>query len=337
MPTSGIALSLNSAMSWGRVTASQVTEAVGDPAELAAETRLELKSMLEANPDKFEPAAQIALRAALAAPERTSDPSLMKHFMFKRVDLTGVSYQQVPGGELYRDGLSPNDVEQGQLGDCYLLSALAGFAQTSPKVLTDAITDNQNGTYTVRFFRDDPAFGPQAEYVTVDADFPTKNGWQRVYAQTPNGELWPAVIEKAFAKFQGGYGRIGQGGLPGDVAYALTGDVASMRFVVATSAGSTFERITKALAKQHSVTAGTMADALRPANNKLEGLVAGHAYSVERTFEENGTRYVELRNPWGYQPPIHTTHGVEYSTNNGVFRLTADDFKAGFPFAFIAD
>lgn len=337
MPTSGVALSLNSAMSWGRVTASQVTEAIGDPAELPAQTRLELKSMLEANPDKFEPAAQSALRAALAAPEHTSDPSLMKHFLFKRVDLTGVSYQPVPGGVLYRDGLSPNDVEQGQLGDCYLLSALAGFAQTNPKVLTDAITDNQNGTYTVRFFRNDPSFGPQPEYVTVDGDFPTKNGWARLYAQTPNGELWPAVVEKAYAKFQGGYGLIGQGGVPGDVAYALTGDMASMRLVVATSAGSTFERIDHALAKQQSVTACTLSDALRPAKNKLEGLVGGHAYSIERTYEENGTKYVELRNPWGHQGPIHTNHGVVYSTGNGVFRLTADDFKAGFPFAFIAD
>lgn len=334
MPTSVVTLSLNSALQWGKVTDRQVREAIGDPAELHANTRQELKALLATRGDSFEPAARVALETALATPEKTFDPPLARFSAFMRNDNAGVEYTRVPG-QLVVGDLSPHDVVQGGLGDCYFLATLSGFAATRPDVLKDAITDNHNGTYTVRFFQDDPAYGLQATYVTVDDDFPTRNGWP-VYAQTPGGELWPAVMEKAYAKFKGSYGLIGNGGMPGQVAFDLTGDVSSLRLVALTSERGTFDRVSRALEKSQAVMAATLPDQLRGADRKVTGIVGGHVYSVARAFEENGEQFIEVRNPWGSQGDVMTPRGL-IPAQNGSVVLTAAEFKDAFPAAFIAD
>lgn len=321
MPTSIVTISLNSSLSWGKVTEAQVRSAIGDPAELPASTRQEFKALLARNADGFEPAARAALEGALTVPERTFDPTI------PRRDGTA-EYTRVPGGRLVVDGMAPSDVAQGVLGDCYLLATLAGFAHARPEVLRDAITDNGNGTYTVRFFEDDPVYGVHPVLITVDDDLPTRDG-VTIYAATPAGELWPALIEKAYAKFKGSYGLIGRGNLPGQVAFDLTGDVPSMRLVGFTSERRTFERMRDALAGSQPVMAATI-------TGGLEGMVGGHVYTVTRAFEQDGTKWVEVRNPWGVQPPVATPRGIIHSVGGSV-TLTLEEFSTAFPATFIAD
>ena len=57
--------------------------------------------------------------------------------------------------------------------------------------------------------------------VTVDADFPTKDGKTQLYTKAKDGELWPLIIEKAYAKLDGGYERLGKGGSPCTIWQAL--------------------------------------------------------------------------------------------------------------------
>ena len=49
------------------------------------------------------------------------------------------------------DAISPNDVTQGQLADCYLLSSLAAVAQARPDLIRNIIKQNSDGSYTVTF------------------------------------------------------------------------------------------------------------------------------------------------------------------------------------------
>lgn len=321
MPTSIVTISLDSSLRWGKVTEAQVRAAIGDPAELPASTRRELQSLLARNTDGFEPTARAALEGALTVPERTSDPRLPRRDR-------GAEFTRVDGGQLVVDGMAPSDVAQGVLGDCYFLATLAGFAHARPEVLRDAITDNGNGTYTVRFFEDDPVYGVQPVLITVDDDLPTRNG-MTLYAAVPAGELWPALLEKAYAKFKGSYGMIGMGGLPGQVAFDLTGDVPSMRLVGFTSERRTFERMRDALASSQAVMAATM-------TGGLEGIVGGHVYTVTRAFEQDGAKWVEVRNPWGVQPSVATPRGLIHSSN-GAITLTLEEFSTAFPATFIAD
>ena len=103
-------------------------------------------------------------------------------------------------GEIDSTAIHPSDIDQGASADCYLLAPLAAIAQSHPQFIQDMITENEDGTYTVRFFNEETG---KAEYVTVDPnDIPRDPNGNLIYAQYgDDGELWPAVIENAYAKW----------------------------------------------------------------------------------------------------------------------------------------
>ncbi len=123
------------------------------------------------------------------------------------------------------------DIDQGALGDCYLISAMGAVAASNPDVIADMIDyDASTGTFTVTFqeLQRGGTFKPHTE--EVDAYFPTRRGGSRMaYALSDtsfnpaNQALWPAVIEKAYAQWQGGYEEIGGGGSSAGAMEALTG------------------------------------------------------------------------------------------------------------------
>jgi hypothetical protein len=103
-------------------------------------------------------------------------------------------YQQVTGVPLFpRNSVSPSytDVQQGAVGDCWLLASLAEIAARSPAVIQTMFIDNGDGTYTVRYFHDGVR-----DYVTVDNYLP---GGGSAFDQ-PQGDLWVALAEKAYAQ-----------------------------------------------------------------------------------------------------------------------------------------
>ena len=110
---------------------------------------------------------------------------------------------------LFRPDGTPRaeDITQGMLGDCSLIAALRAIARLRPEVITNMITDHQDGTYTVRLhgiafcaykhlLRVYPT-GQMIE-ITVNADMPVDNHGEFTYGRT-HSALWGAIIEKAFA------------------------------------------------------------------------------------------------------------------------------------------
>ncbi len=107
------------------------------------------------------------------------------------------------------------DVDQGSIGDCYLLAAMGAVVASRPDIIQNMISyDAATKQYTVTFQRlEGGKFKPVA--VTVDAFLPTRAGTSRLaYAVNDqnfdprNQALWPAIIEKAYAKWKGGYDKI---------------------------------------------------------------------------------------------------------------------------------
>jgi hypothetical protein len=117
----------------------------------------------------------------------------------------GLSYSPA-SGTLFNPATgkpSDLDVQQGNLGDCWLLSGLTEVAARDPQDIVNMFTYDgsvQNAatgavvsTYTVRFFNSQGV----AQYVTVDTTLPDGGTF---YDQPINGVLWVALAEKAYAQ-----------------------------------------------------------------------------------------------------------------------------------------
>lgn len=113
----------------------------------------------------------------------------------------GSATDTVIEGPLFRDGVSPTDVEQGSLNDCWFIASMQSVAANDPDVITRNIKDNGDGTYDVTLYRD----GEPVTY-RVDASVPA-HGQDPVFADNASSderELWPILYEKAMAQHMGG-------------------------------------------------------------------------------------------------------------------------------------
>ncbi len=92
-------------------------------------------------------------------------------------------------GPLFKDSDTYVDIQQGSVGNCGLMSGLAEVADKNPAAIRNFITDNSNGTYTIRYFDHNrlPAT------LLIDNQLPTSG-----YADYSR-ELWVALCEKALA------------------------------------------------------------------------------------------------------------------------------------------
>lgn len=316
---------LNKLLADGKVTKAEVNalEAGIRKGKITEVQAYELISWAEKNGDKFDSKAIGSLE------------SWMRGTMAKYTTIEGeTGVDQVPSGEpalaqgdagkaswgklpgaLEVGGIGDDDVEQGQLGDCYFLASLEAVAHTNPKLLENAIRDNKDGTYTVSLWsRPEEGSAPRKVQVTVDGKLPESGGESR-YATSRTGELWPMLFEKAYAAWNGGYENI-QGGMATNALAALTGARPGW-FPVddKSSPTATFEQLQKLLKSGASVVASTQ-DLKREVPNVIEG----HSYTVLGAVEQNGQKFVQLRNPWGSTEPGHD------GKDDGIFLLPIADF-----------
>jgi hypothetical protein len=132
-------------------------------------------------------------------------------------------------------------------------------------------------------------------------------------------ELWYPIIEKAYAQWKGSYEAIGNGGVTGTVMREVLGVSSHHSGVSEHNADRVFQLLKEAEQKGRVATAGTYG-ASESARYTNSGLYANHAYSIYGVVEDNGQRYVRLRNPWGQSEP-----GFD-GKNDGIFNLELEKF-----------
>ena len=215
--------------------------------------------------------------------------------------------------------IHPNDVNQGAIGDCYLVGSLAALANTEDgrEAIRDCIGEYNEETneYTVYLYDK----RGNREAFQVSAEFPLDENGDPVFAQPgdtsgDDAELWVMLIEKAYAQRRGGYHRI-VGGWPGDMMEAITGvdstvyqasDVTIGDLADAYEAGDAIAlpSLVNTKIEIGGTTLVDFPDAWennpwyqdgRPADQTL---VPNHVYYVTSVDREAGT--VTIRNPWGW-------------------------------------
>lgn len=200
--------------------------------------------------------------------------------------------------------IDPSVIQQGELGDCYVLSALSVLSQY-PDVLKNLIDIRykEHGIYKVNFFH-----GGEQISVFVDDHFPSKDGKVPLFARSTDSSLWVMLLEKAYAKLYGSY-EIIESGFVDQALIDLTGGSGSR---IDMTKPQTKQKIRNGLLWDVMLdyySQGYLMGAGSPSGNEVIvggrepvssfGIVQGHAYAVLHVVQIDGHRLIQLKNPWG--------------------------------------
>ena len=112
-------------------------------------------------------------------------------------------------------------------------------------------------------------------------------------------ELWPAILEKAYAKKYGSYSTIA-GGLVDIALSELTNGIPeTYKKDENENLQKLWDKVLDAKQEGAFLGAGSPSHPDGDRATSDDGIVQGHAYSVLRLAEVDGTKLIQLRNPWG--------------------------------------
>nr|CAG4710005.1 unnamed protein product [Naegleria fowleri] len=215
--------------------------------------------------------------------------------------------------QLFFEGVDIQDVRQGVLGNCYFLAAVSNLAYRNPRIIKGLFKeyDVKTGKAVVRFWKD----GKEV-LVTIDDRLPY-GGWGKVLgarSATVN-EFWICLLEKAFAKYMGGYKQIGHGG-QSDIAFSLLTGAPCMPGLTVTPSSNPLDvwRFLMDVNKR-----GDVLFVYSPQNyketEKVSGIKEYHAYAILETVkvedEDKIHRLIKIMNPWGYMANEFTKEQIK--------------------------
>lgn len=228
------------------------------------------------------------------------------------------------------DGISPSDIDQGQLGDCYFLCAVAALAEHEAQI--EGIFKNHHWFYVrskehkLGGWRVNLNLHGWWHTVIIDSYLPTLH-LLPMFARNRHAphEMWVSFLEKAYAKAYGSYEAI-VAGFPWQALEDITGFPA-FDFSDEWKKAVTDSVVRKKLFEQLDAwnEKGYLISVATPANGKLTaagkglstaqadalydkaGLATGHAYTLlnAKHFPMHGLCLLKIRNPWG--------NGVEWT------------------------
>lgn len=138
-----------------------------------------------------------------------------------------------------------SDVNQGAMGNCYLVACIAGIVEKAPEYIQKMMRDNGDGTVTVKLYG---KFGKTNNDKAIDdREYETYIRMSKVTTtRNAKGPLWLSMLEKAFTHFKaasggfsvskagsvesGNISYVSQGGNLSDIFYIITGNYRNVSF-----------------------------------------------------------------------------------------------------------
>ncbi|XP_017295028.1 calpain-9 [Kryptolebias marmoratus] len=241
------------------------------------------------------------------------------------------------------------DICQGQLGDCWLLAAIASLT-LKKEALARVVPHDQDfdsryaGIFHFQFWQHNKWLD-----VVVDDRLPTVRNHLIMLHSASNDEFWSALMEKAYAKLHGSYESL-KGGSTMEAMEDFTGGVGEM-YETKNPPDNLFLIMKKALDRGSMM--GCSIDITSSAESEAKtttGLVKGHAYSItgleEVSFRGQKVKLIRIRNPWGqvewngpwsdssrewdYVDRAEKSRILQNSTDDGEFWMEFEDFKRNY-------
>lgn len=260
----------------------------------------------------------------------------------------------VDKGDFFEDLDEVNDPIQGGLANCYFIAGMSSVAWSRPYAIANVVrpsgwANDDNPVHRVVFYKDG---GGNGDAVEVSENVPVQQGTQAwKFARSRDAsEIWPAVLEKAYAKWRTGnttdfpdYGPTAYG----DPVLASAQIVRGARHYKG-NADSTADALIQSvransLSKRtfNPMVAWTYGSAPAGLDYGAARVVGNHAYSILGWEWRNNTYYVVLRNPWGtHEATLDVLSGNwasygSYSASmplntDGVFAMKVSTFKQYF-------
>lgn len=226
------------------------------------------------------------------------------------------------------------------------MSVLASVAEESVDLEERFETKevNEVGIYLMTFY-----INGRIEPVIVDDWIPTFNN-KPAFSTTKTQELWPILMEKAWAKLHGTFARA-EGGLPGFASMHVLGTpTRSYWHGDITSIDEFWSTLKQCDLKNYEMMAASHGQG---EEQQKTGVISGHAYSLiavkEFMHEDKLVRLAVLRNPWGegewngvwsdkselWTPELREKYGCKIE-DDGTFHIPIEEYVKHYAWTSIA-
>lgn len=255
-------------------------------------------------------------------------------------------------GNFFNDVTEYNDPIQGAIGNCYFIAAISAIAWAAPYTIEHKVratgTGETDRTNAIQFFTKGGGKDAATRLVEVTDNTIINASNNPVYCRSNDaGEIWPAVYEKAFAKWitntnddkpdisQTAYGD------PAKAAAQLTNKTPYYYYTSSRTGLDLF-----GIVRENSMSYKTfnpMVAWTYGSGKDYTGsnIVGNHAYTVLGWSTFNNKNYIILRNPWGVTEPngLNSYQGlisffdgsfwrpINMIGNDGVFALEINSFQ----------
>ena len=239
----------------------------------------------------------------------------------------------VPKPVIFEDTINMDTIKYGRVSLPYFYSVLSALAKNYPSIFTKIILTkdyNPSGKYEIKLYIDG-----EFKTITIDDYFPCIKGTNVYFFTRPsNFEFWPLLIEKAWAKVNGGYLNI-INLWPGDLFRALTGFSFDELIHPQLNKEELFNEL-------NNMKNNELIFSLTTDNKEVEekGLYIYHTYIVEDLEKVENVCLLKLRDPeveanWtgDYSPQsklwtdkLKSKLGKKFELKDGEFWMSLEDF-----------
>jgi len=184
---------------------------------------------------------------------------------------------------------SSSMLRQGNIGNCYLVASLFGLSRIPGRIEDMFITKkvNKQGIYAMKFF-----INGKKALVYVDDFIPIRKGENKkdepaFVKSFDKNEIWPILMEKAWAKLVGSYGNSEVGTISWTLRYLTNDPVYHSKI---SDVASLTQTLITWLDKGYPVFLFSHSKAW----------VKNHVFTLTKIEEIEGEVKFTLHNPWGY-------------------------------------